>query len=91
MWFAGRDAIVGFLGSSVLREPGLFRMLPTLANGQPALVGYGLGADGRHHAHAVQVLTLAGSSISHVVSFNDAELVTTFGFPPVLPATGDLR
>jgi RNA polymerase sigma-70 factor (ECF subfamily) len=87
MWFAGRDPIVQFLGSVVLREPGLFRMIPTVANGQPALVGYVRGADGRYHAHAVQVLTFTGSSISHIVSFNDPELVTTFGFPPLLPET----
>ena len=91
MWFAGRDPIVQFLGSAVLRVPGRFRMIPTVANGQPALVGYLRGADGRHHAHAVQVLTFAGSSISHIVSFNDPELVTTFGFPPVLPDTAKSR
>jgi RNA polymerase sigma-70 factor, ECF subfamily len=91
MWFAGRDPIVNFLAARVLREPGLFRMIPTLANGQPAFVGYGRGADGRYHAHAVQVLTLAGSSITHVVSFNDPQLVTAFGFPPVLPDTAESR
>jgi RNA polymerase sigma-70 factor (ECF subfamily) len=83
-WFAGRDPIVRFLGSRVLREPVLFRMIPTAANGQLALVTYALGADGRHHAHGVQVLSAADASITHIVSFNDPELVTTFGFPPVL-------
>lgn len=91
MWFAGRDPIGQFLESVVLREPGRFKMIPTLANGQPALVGYGRDADGRYHAHAVQVLTFAAGSISHIVSFNDADLVKTFGFPPLLPETGDLR
>jgi RNA polymerase sigma-70 factor, ECF subfamily len=91
MWFAGRDPIVRFLGSWVLREPGLFRMIPTVANGQPALVGYKRGADGEHHAHGVQVLTFAGSSISRVTSFNDPELVTTFGFPSRLPDTAQSR
>jgi RNA polymerase sigma-70 factor, ECF subfamily len=91
MWFAGRDPTVHFLGSWVLREPGLFRMIPTVANGQPALAGYMRGADGLHHAHAVQVLTLAGSSISRVTSVNDPELVTTFGFPLVLPDTAQSR
>lgn len=89
MWFTGRERVVGFLGSVVLREPGLFRMVPTVANGQAAFVGYGRGADGRHHAHGVQVLTLAGSSISRVVSFNDAALVAAFGFPTVLADTAE--
>ena len=91
MWFTGRDAVVGFLVAVVLREPGLFRMIPTLANGQPALIGYGRGVDGRYHAHAVQVLTFAGGSISHIVSFNDPDLVATFGFPQLLPEIGGRR
>jgi len=85
MWFAGRDRIIEFLATRVLPEPGRFRMMSTAANGQPALVGYGRGDDGRYRAHAVQVLTFAGSSIARVVSFNDPRLVTTFGFPQVLP------
>ena len=91
MWFTGRDRIVRFLGSWVLREPGQFRMIPTVANGQPALVAYMRGADGLHYAHGVQVLTLAGSSISRVTSFNDPELVATFGFPFVLPDDAQSR
>jgi RNA polymerase sigma-70 factor (ECF subfamily) len=91
LWFAGREATVGFLGSNVLREPGSFRMFPTVANGQPTLVAYSRGGDGRYHAHAVQVLSFAGSSISHVVSFNDATLVAAFGFPAVLSEAGELR
>jgi len=90
-WFTGRDAVVNFLASRVLRKPGLFRMKPTFANGQPALIGYGLGADGRYHAHAVQVLTFTGTSVSHIVSFNDPALVATFGFPPDLPDTVEPR
>ena len=57
-------------------------MIPTVANGQPALIGYGREADGCEDAHGVQVLTFDGSSIAHVVSFNDPDLVATFGFPP---------
>jgi RNA polymerase sigma-70 factor (ECF subfamily) len=91
MWFVGRDAVLDFLKSRVLREFGLFRMLPTLANGQPALVGYGRGADGRYHAHGVQVLTIAGPSIVRVTSFNDPALVTAFGFPPDLPGSAESR
>jgi RNA polymerase sigma-70 factor (ECF subfamily) len=85
MWFAGRDPIGRFLAAWVLLEPGGFRMLPTAANGQPAAVAYAREGDGLFRAHAVQVLAFAGSSVSHVVSFNDPALVTTFGLPPVLP------
>jgi RNA polymerase sigma-70 factor (ECF subfamily) len=88
IWFSGRTSVTQFLARTVLREPGLFRMIPTLANGQPALVGYRRGADDAYHAHAVQVLTFAGSSITRVVSFNDPSLVATFGFSPVLDGAG---
>jgi RNA polymerase sigma-70 factor (ECF subfamily) len=91
MWLAGRDTVVNFLRSRVVLESGLFRMLPTVANGQPALVGYARSADGNYRAHAVQVLTIAGSSIARVTSFNDPALVTTFGFPPDLPGNAESR
>jgi len=85
-WFAGRDQIGRFLGGTVLRRPGEFKTIPVAANGQPGLAFYQLGGDGRHHAHAVQVLTLDGGSIAHIVSFNQPGLVPVFGLPLVLPA-----
>ena len=85
IWFAGRDRIGRFLAAWVLREPGLFRMIPTLSNGQPALAGYARGTDGLYHAHGVQVLTFLESSIAHIVSFNDPALLATFQMPLVLP------
>jgi RNA polymerase sigma-70 factor, ECF subfamily len=88
MWFAGRERIGRFLATWVLRKPGRFRFVPAAANGQPTLAAYQLEDDGRYHAHAVQVLTFAGSSIARVVSFNDADLLAAFGLPPVLPDAG---
>jgi RNA polymerase sigma-70 factor (ECF subfamily) len=85
-WFAGRDRIGRFLRSQVLRQPGDFKMVPVAANGQPAFACYQLGPDGRHHGHAVQVLTVGGAGIAHVVSFNQPELFPVFGLPQVLPA-----
>jgi RNA polymerase sigma-70 factor (ECF subfamily) len=84
MWFAGRERIGRFLSTWVLR-PGKFRFVAAAANGQPTLAAYLLEDDGKYHAHAVQVLTFAGSSIARVVSFNDADLLAAFGLPPVLP------
>ena len=83
-WFAGRDAVLAFLGARVLGQPGDFRLIPTAANGQPALAGYLRDHEGVYRAHAVQVLTLAGSRVARIVSFNDPALVTTFGLPQVL-------
>ncbi|WUV39575.1 hypothetical protein OG318_52450 (plasmid) [Streptomyces sp. NBC_01483] len=77
-WFTGRRAVVGFLASRVLRR-GLWRMVPTRANGQPALVVYKRTGDGRYEAYGVQVLTLIGTRITRITAFNDPSLVPMFG------------
>jgi RNA polymerase sigma-70 factor (ECF subfamily) len=53
-WFTGRDRIGRFLATRVLRTPGGFRMIPTMANGQPALAGYLRGRDGVHRACGIR-------------------------------------
>ena len=85
-WFAGGGQIGRFLGTRVLGQPGDFKLVPVAANTQPGFACYLLGRDGHHHAHAVQVLTIADSGIAHIVSFNQPELFPVFGLPPVLPA-----
>jgi RNA polymerase sigma-70 factor, ECF subfamily len=87
-WFTGRGAIGRFLADVVLTEPGRFVMRPVAANGQPALAGYLRDRDGVYRAHAIQVITVSGPLISHVVSFNDAGLLGVFGLPPVLGQDG---
>ena len=87
-WFAGRGAIGRFLADLVLTEPGRFRMRPVAANGQLALAAYVRDRDGAYQAHAIQVITVSGPLISHVVSFNDAGLLGVFGLPPVLGQDG---
>ncbi|MGI5135209.1 RNA polymerase subunit sigma-70 [Streptomyces sp. CA-106110] len=82
-WFTGRRAVVGFLSARVL-HPGLWRMAPTLANGQPALVVHKRAAVDRYEAYGVQVLTLIGARISRITAFNDPGLVPTFGLAPAL-------
>lgn len=85
-WFAGQEAIGGFLGERVLTKPGRFLMRPAAANGQPALAAYQRDADGAYRAHAIQVITVTGPLISHVVSFNDPGLFGAFGLPPAQKA-----
>jgi RNA polymerase sigma-70 factor, ECF subfamily len=84
-WFTGRELIVRFLESQVIGEPGDIQMIPTAANGQPALAAYLRGHDGVHRAHAIQVLTIAASRVARVVSFNDPGLFATFGLPQAIP------
>jgi RNA polymerase sigma-70 factor (ECF subfamily) len=77
-WFSGRAAVVRFLERHVLAGPGLARMVPTLANGQPAVAVYWRADDGSYRPHALQVLTVTAAGISHVVSFNDPRLFPAF-------------
>jgi RNA polymerase sigma-70 factor (ECF subfamily) len=82
-WFTGQRAVVGFLASRVLRRD-QWRMVPTRANGQPALVVYERAGDGRYEAYGVQVLTLIGAWVTRITAFNDPSLVPTFGLAPAL-------
>jgi RNA polymerase sigma-70 factor (ECF subfamily) len=83
-WFSGRASVGRFIDSQVFTAPGVIRMLPTAANGRPAVAAYWRGTDGLHRPHAVQVLTIVVGGISRIVSFNDPGLVVAFGLPAVL-------
>jgi hypothetical protein len=41
-----------------------------------------------YRAHAIAVLTIAGSGIARISSFNDASLFPAFGLPATFPAAG---
>jgi RNA polymerase sigma-70 factor (ECF subfamily) len=86
-WFAGREAVLGFLGTHVLVDPGRFAVRPVTptANGQPTLALY---ADGE--AHALQVLDLDRGGIRRIHIFLMPELLPMFGQPVNLPAEPDL-
>jgi len=67
----------------VLTEPGRFTMTGAAANGQPTFAAYLRGTDGVPRAHAIQVLTLSGTRLSRIVSFNDAGLFPLFALPGI--------
>jgi RNA polymerase sigma-70 factor (ECF subfamily) len=85
-WFAGRDVVVGFVGSHLLTAPGDLRLVPVSANGQGAFAVYGRRPDGTYHAHALQVLTLTVTGIARIVAFTDASRFRSFGLPLEYPA-----
>jgi len=85
-WFAGREAVTRFFGLNVLTAPGLFRMVPTMANGQPAFAAYRRGSDGAYEAHGVQVLTVTTTGVARLVVFLDPPLFAAFGLPQRLGA-----
>jgi RNA polymerase sigma-70 factor, ECF subfamily len=80
VWFAGADMIMRFLVGRVL-APGRFRLLPTEANGQPAFGVYERDAEGAYRPHALQVLSLARTGITRVVTFHYADLLPVFALP----------
>ncbi|GAA2123622.1 RNA polymerase subunit sigma-70 [Streptomyces synnematoformans] len=89
MWFRGRDAVAGFVGSRVLADPGGLRLLPTRANGQPAVAAYRRGTDGVHWAHAVHVLTVDDMLITRIVAFSTPACSVTSVCPSsVRPVVG---
>jgi RNA polymerase sigma-70 factor (ECF subfamily) len=66
-----------------------WRVYPTRANGQPALILYHADpSKSAYHAFGVQVLTLADAGhpeqIAAVTIFHGSSLVPAFGFPPRL-------
>ena len=86
-WFRGPADVAHHLAVRCPARPGLIRMLPTVANGQPA---YGLylfdDAAGCYAAFNLQVLDHDPDVITHVVSFFDLRLFDLFGLPRTLPA-----
>jgi hypothetical protein len=83
-WFVGGNAIACAVAG--LGSPGDWRMIPTLANGQPAAAAYRRGSDNIHHAYGIVVLTVTATGISRIVVFGDPGLFARFGLPPAHPA-----
>jgi RNA polymerase sigma-70 factor (ECF subfamily) len=81
-WFSGPEQVARHLSGQCPGGPGDFRLVPTSANGAPALGMYLRSADdGVFHRFCLQVLTIEDGSVSHVVSFFDHRLFDTFGLP----------
>jgi RNA polymerase sigma-70 factor, ECF subfamily len=78
-WFAGKRNCLRFI-RRFLGSPGVYRMLPTLANGQPAVAAYRRNEDGVHRAFALVVLTTTDTGIARIALFNEPRLFATFGF-----------
>jgi RNA polymerase sigma-70 factor (ECF subfamily) len=83
-WFVGREAYGRFIAHLFAMRGSDWRMIPTAANGQPAVAAYLRGQDGAYHVHTLQVFTVTDQGISHNVVFQDPSLFATFGLPPRL-------
>ena len=80
-WFTGRQAVVGFVASHLLAEPGGLRLVPVMANGQRAFAVYRREPGAGYRRHAVLVPTAARTGITRIVAFQDPGLFGSFGLP----------
>jgi RNA polymerase sigma-70 factor (ECF subfamily) len=79
-WYLGRDAIATFLRLQPLAPDKQFRLVPTGANGQPALAGYiWRERTSAFEAESIVVLTLRGERIEEITAFRTPELFPRFG------------
>jgi RNA polymerase sigma-70 factor, ECF subfamily len=85
-WFRGVADIRAALAATCFGDPRRppYRLLPTRANGQPALAVYRGGEDGVLRAFALQVVVLDGPAISEVHAFLSPAFASVFGLPPTL-------
>ncbi|HXA89623.1 MAG TPA: sigma-70 family RNA polymerase sigma factor [Mycobacterium sp.] len=85
IWFTGRDTVVRFLVARAFTKAGDMVLIPTAANGQPAVAEYRRGADHVMRAHSIHVLTASVSGgavgIAALTVFLDPALFTAFGLP----------
>jgi RNA polymerase sigma-70 factor (ECF subfamily) len=85
-WFAGRQGCLRYL-THVIGAPGDWRMMPTLANGQPAAAAYYRDGSGTCHAYGLGVLTVAADGITRITVFGGGpDLVARFGLPRLVDA-----
>ena len=85
-WFSGRVTCLRFL-TNVIGSPGDWRMVPTLANGQPAAAAYQRDSEGIYRAFGLGVLTVTEMGIARILVFGGGpDLVAKFGLPPIGPA-----
>jgi RNA polymerase sigma-70 factor (ECF subfamily) len=77
-WLRGRETVGQFFAGQVLSTPGEFRMVATMANGQPAFVAHQRTQDGTHQPHAVHVLTLDTSGVAHIAVFREPTICRLF-------------
>ncbi len=80
-WFTGRRAVARFTAVHLLIGPGLLRLAPVMANGEPAFAVYQREPAGEYHAHAVLVPTVTTTGIARIVAFQGPGLFGLFGLP----------
>jgi RNA polymerase sigma-70 factor, ECF subfamily len=85
-WYYGRDVITEFLARFPL-SGGARRLVPTRANGQPAVAHYYWDAEAEAFLpHAIHVLGFDGNRIRDITIFQTPEVFARFGLPGTIGA-----
>ncbi|GBE63751.1 ECF RNA polymerase sigma factor SigG [Mycobacterium sp. MFM001] len=83
-WYQGPQAIATLVRQQCpAQAAGDMRLLPLVANGQPAAAMYMRDGD-RHLPFQLQVLDITAAGVRHVVAFLDTSLFERFGLPASL-------
>lgn len=88
-WYAGRDHYLRFMARMYTLRGTHWRMVPTGANGQPALAAYRRVQGGWYELHTLQVFTVTDAGISNNTAFQDQDLFATFGLPTRIDTDAD--
>jgi RNA polymerase sigma-70 factor (ECF subfamily) len=81
-WYSGRDQVAAFLRGYALAGIKRWRLIPTSANGQPALAGYLWEAKAEAFMpYCLYVLTLREGQIEEITAFVTPETLQRFGLP----------
>ena len=78
----GRADYGRFIARVFAMRGGGWRMVPTTANGQPALAAYCPDGSGVLRLHTLQVLTVTSEGIARNVVFQDPQVFASFGLGP---------
>jgi RNA polymerase sigma-70 factor, ECF subfamily len=81
-WYSGRDQVAAFLRGFALADIKRWRLVPTSANGQPALAGYLWDEQTEAFSpYCLYVLTLRAGQIEEITAFVTPEPFHHFGLP----------
>ena len=79
LWYRGRADYGAFIARVFAMRSGVWRMVPTGANGQPAVAAYHDGG-----LHTLQVFTVRGGRVARTVVFQDPQVFADFALPPTI-------
>jgi RNA polymerase sigma-70 factor (ECF subfamily) len=85
-WYRGRSAIAQWFAGFLAAAPARFRLLPTRANGLPAVGVYAASTvDGPYEAVAVTLFSVDQGRVSRITKFGMPQLFPSFGLARQLP------